>query len=99
MTRQLIKVVAPHMKLYRDDRTGIAWVENGTAGVSHSAHPNIGKTGSVRGMKDRGYWDANDRTVVVGDFIYNTSQFVASDQYDRIAAQHCECGGVHSSGD
>ena len=61
--KQLITEVAPYVKLYRDTRTGIAWVANGTVGLGHSCHPNIDASGSVRGMKARGYWRKDDRTV------------------------------------
>ena len=44
--KQLIRHVQPHIDLYTDPDSGLAWVENGTAGVAHSAHPNIDITGS-----------------------------------------------------
>ena len=40
-----------HIFLYRDDKSGLAWVEDGSTGLGHSAHPNISATGSVKGMK------------------------------------------------
>ena len=90
-----ISDVRPHITLHRCPRTGIAWVEDGTTGVAHSAHSNISATGSVRGMKARGYWDKADRTVRTHGFIYNISKAVVHDELDRIAAQHCQCGGTH----
>lgn len=54
--KQKLQDVRPYATLYRDDRTGIAWVENGSTGLGHSAHPNIHASGSVRGMKSLGYW-------------------------------------------
>jgi hypothetical protein len=92
-----IRDLAPYITLHRDDRTGIAWVEDGTAGVGHSAHPNIAASGSVEGMRDLGYWGKRDRTVRCRGFIYNISSCVVSDEYDRIAAQECRCGGEHGS--
>ncbi|WP_301124034.1 hypothetical protein [Mycolicibacterium fortuitum] len=65
--KQLINQVKPHIALYTDPDTGLAWVENGAAGIAHSAHPNIDATGSVAGMKDRGYWGREDRTVASPD--------------------------------
>lgn len=61
--KQFIKEVKPYCKLYRDDTNGIAWIENGSTGMGHSVHPNIGISGSVRGMKNLGYWDKDDKIV------------------------------------
>ncbi|KNZ68189.1 hypothetical protein Tfer_3271 [Thermincola ferriacetica] len=93
--KQLIKKIKPHVNLYRDDRTGIAWVEDGSTGNKHSCHPNIDSTGSVAGMKKMGYWGRADRTVRCCGAIYNIDRCVVSDEFDEIARQHCKCGGKH----
>lgn len=36
-------------------------------------HPSIHYTGSVRGMKSKGYWGKHDVCVRCGSFIYNLS--------------------------
>lgn len=95
MAKVLIKKVGEYQKLFKDDRTGIAWVEDGSTGSGHTCHPSIDATGSVRGMKSRGYWRPKDRTVRCGGFIYNIDSFIASDDYDWLAAEYCNCGGVH----
>jgi hypothetical protein len=95
MPRKLVREIQPHVNLYQDTKTGIAWVENGRAGIGHSAHPNISETGSVRGMKEQGYWDKNARTVESHGWIYNTDVLIVSDELDEIARQHCQCGGTH----
>jgi len=95
MSKIKIQEIRPHVTLYRDDLTGIAWVENSSTGCGHSAHPNIDATGSVRGMKDLGYWDKNARTVRTHGFIYNIDSYVVTDELDHIAAEHCQCGGLH----
>ena len=95
MARKVIKKVGEHQVLCRDDRTGVAWVEDGSTGMSHSCHPNIDKTGSVRGMKARGYWRHTDKAVRCNGAIYNISSFVATDDLDWLAAAHCRCGGKH----
>jgi hypothetical protein len=92
---ELVRTIGPHAKLYRDRKTGIAWVEDGSSGTGHSAHPNIDATGSVRGMKAKGWWGKNDRTVRSHGFIYNIDIFHTSDDYDVIAARACQCGGNH----
>ena len=95
MAKQLIKQIEEYVELYRDARTGIAWVENGKTGNEHSAHPNINATGSVKGMKKLGYWAKDARTVRCHGTIYNIDSFVVTDAYDDIARQYCQCGGVH----
>jgi hypothetical protein len=93
--KQLLKEVGPHKHLYRDTATGIAWVEDGSTGCGHSCHPNISETGSVTGMKGRGYWRDEDRAVKSHGFIYNIDSLVVSDDLDEMARQHCQCGGKH----
>lgn len=95
--KQLLEEIAPHVKLYRCTRTGIAWVEDGTTGCGHSCHPSIDPTGSVAGMKKLGYWNKTDRTVRTHGFIYNIDILLAdSDEYDEIARKHCQCGANHA---
>lgn len=95
--RQKLMDVRPHVTLYRDDGSGIAWVENRSVGIGHSAHPNISASGSIRGMKDLGYWAKDARTVRSHGFIYNIDSFVVTDEFDELAAEHCRCGGKHGA--
>lgn len=95
MAREMIEQIAPHAVLYRDPDTGIAWVENGSLGIAHSPHPNIDASGSVEGMKERGYWRKDAQTVRSHGYVYNISATVIEDEYDRVAADHCRCGGTH----
>jgi hypothetical protein len=89
--KRLIKEVKPNANLYIDDNTGIAWIEDGSTGMGHSVHPNIDITGSVRGMKDRGYWGKHDKIVRSHGWQYNISKFVISDELDNIVADYCQC--------
>jgi hypothetical protein len=95
-SKQLIEVIREHVKLYRDPKTGIAWVEDGTTGMGHSSHPNISATGSITGMRKRGYWGKNDRVVRSHGFLYNIDLSVISGELDRIACEACRCDGVHN---
>ena len=36
-------------------------------------HPSIHYTGSVKGMKEQGYWGKHDKCVRCGSYIYNLS--------------------------
>jgi hypothetical protein len=93
VSKTFVSAVDPHAELHRDHGTGIAWIKDGSTGLGHSCHPNIDASGSVRGMKARGYWDEDDRTVRSHGFIYNVDHVVASDRYDRLALQECKCIG------
>jgi hypothetical protein len=89
--KKLIKSINEYADLYIDDKTGIAWIEDDSTGMGHSVHPNIDITGSVRGMKDRGYWGREDKIVRSHGWQYNISKFVCSSELDEIVAKHCEC--------
>lgn len=39
-------------------------------------HPSIHHTGSVRGMKNLGFWRKKDRYVRCGQYIYNLSMTI-----------------------
>lgn len=95
MSKVLLEAIRPHVKLYRDPKTGIAWVANGESGCGHSAHPNIDATGSIRGMKAQGYWRKADRCIRSHGSIYNIDKLIVSDELDEVARQHCKCGGQH----
>ena len=71
MAKQFLRDVGEFKRLYIDSRTGIAWIADGSTGMCISVHPNIDITGSVRGMKNLGYWGKKDRTVRCNGFIYN----------------------------
>lgn len=91
MARQFIGNVKPYVDLYRDDRTGIAWVVDGSTGMGHSCHASIDASGSVRGMKKLGYWGKKDRVRRSNGLNYNIDTFVVSDELDEIAAEYCNC--------
>ena len=95
MAKTLIKQIGEHVALFRDEKTGIAFIENGCTGCEHSCHANIDTTGSVSGMKKLGYWRKEDRTVRSRGAIYNIDKLVVTDELDEIARQYCRCGGKH----
>jgi hypothetical protein len=95
MAKVLLREIALHQKLYRDPKTGIAWVEDGTRGLAHSAHPNIDATGSVRGMRALGHWGRHDRVVRSHGFCYNIESCIVDDELDAAARDACVCGGYH----
>jgi len=93
----LLAVLSPYLSGYRDSRTGIAWIEDHASGRGHSLHTSIARSGSVKGMKQLGYWNLNDRTVPSHGWIYNIDQYVP--ETDPLIQQwlldHCQCGGLH----
>lgn len=96
MAKQLLKKLSEYAHLYRDPRTGIAWVEDYSSGNGHSPHPNIHASGSVPGMKKLGYWGKHNRTVRSFGFIHNIDHVVITSEYDQIANDYCQCGGKHA---
>lgn len=95
MAKQYIREIKPYANLYKDTNTGIAWIKDGSSGCSFSVHANIDSSGSVRGMKERGYWGKNDRTVKSHGFIYNIDSFVCDkdNEFEKIVAEECTCQG------
>lgn len=93
--KQFIKKVEDYVNLYRDDKTGIAWIEDGRTGLGISVHANIDSSGSVSGMKKLGYWGKKDRTVRSHDWIYNIDSFVCdkNNELEMIVAYECKCQG------
>lgn len=91
--KQFIREINQYANLYRDDRTGIAWIENGSTGLGYSCHPNIDKSGSVIEMKQRGYWDKTDRIVQSHGYKYNIDRLVINekDKLDLIVSDECMC--------
>lgn len=91
----LVRRIPPHAALFRDPKTGIAWVEDGSSGLGHTAHANIASSGLVAQMKRKGAWGKDDRAVRSHGFIYNIDSCIVSNKLDRIARDACRCGGNH----
>lgn len=91
--RKSVKQIEPGAILYRDDISGIAWIEDTRAGIGISVHPNIDVTGSVQGMVARGYWGKNDRIVESHGWLYNIDRFACfpGDKMEEIVAAECMC--------
>lgn len=91
--KQFIREIEESVNLYRDDKNGIAWIEDGRTGLGISVHANISSTGSVSGMKNLGYWGIKDRTVRSHGYIYNIDRFVCDkkDELEMIVADECCC--------
>ena len=89
MAKRLVKEI----RVYRDDKTGIAWVENGS-GLRYSCHPNIDVSGSVEGMKSLGL--LGEKTILLyGPTASNTtsagSPVDEGNEFEMLAAQECMC--------
>ena len=89
------KQISKGIVLCKDNATGLAWIINGKTGMAHSCHPNIDISGSVRGMKNLGYWDRKDRIVRSHGFQYNIDKFVidTKEELDVLVAEECMCAG------
>lgn len=93
--RQIIREIEENVTLCRDDKSGLAWIEDGKTGNKVSVHANIDNSGSVSGMKKLGYWKNNAKTVKSCGFIYNIDTFVCNenDKLEKIVAEECLCDG------
>ena len=93
--KQFIREIEKNVILYRDDKTAIAWIEDGRTGLGISVHSNIDSSGSVLGMKACGYWRKSDRTVRSHGWIYNIDSFVCDkdNELEMIVADECRCQG------
>ena len=47
-------------------------------------HPSIHHTGSVRGMKKLGYWGKYNTCVRCGQYIYNLSITIETENFNRV---------------
>lgn len=63
---------------------GIVQGRNYSSGGGHSAYSNIDVTGSIRGMKKRGFWGKKDEIVRAHGFYFNKSQVLITDAIDAI---------------
>jgi hypothetical protein len=93
--KQFIREIEKNVNLYRDDKNGIVWIEDGRTGLGISVHASISSTGSVVGMKNLGYWGKKDRTVRSHGWIYNIDSFVCdkNNEMEMIIANECRCQG------
>ena len=92
--KKMIREINEYTTLYRDDVAGIVWIEDGSTGMGISVHSNISNTGSVRGMKDRGYWGRKDRTVRSHGWIYNIDTLIVDNNNPLeklLADTECKC--------
>jgi hypothetical protein len=87
--RALGVTLNPYQKLYSDPQTGLAWVENGSAGIAHSLHPNVQANSATRRMREY------QTFVECRGFLYNT-QACVSDDFAPLLRKYCQCGGSHN---
>lgn len=88
---ELVTRLKSGQEVYCNSQTGIATVHDGSTGLLYSCHPNISDTGSIRGMKNLGYWGKKDRCVRSSGYIYNIDMLVVSDELSEVAYKHCNC--------
>lgn len=64
---------------------GVIRVQDGTSGNGHTPWPNIDSTGSVAGMRARGFWGKEDEVLKALGSIYNVSKVVVEDELDLLS--------------
>ena len=90
--KRLIRKLGNYRTLFRDDNNGIAWITDGSTGCGYSCHSNIDISGSIRGMKNLGYWKKDARTIRSHGCIYNIDSLIVSNEWDKLLADHeCKC--------
>ena len=92
--KKLIRQINEYQALYRDTSNGIAWIEDGSTGTGISIHSSIDSSGSIRGMKNCGYWRKSDRTIRNHGFIYNidTLSYDKNNALERmLVSAECKC--------
>jgi hypothetical protein len=67
-----------------DAPTGLVWIEDGTIGGAHSAHPNVEANRITRKLPQYRGW------IEVRGFLYSPDRFVSTD-LDKLAAKYCCC--------
>lgn len=83
LKHQDAKLLNEYQRPKYDPHTGLAWIEDGTAGVAHSAHPNVEANRYTR-AKYPGWLECRG-------FLHSPEVFVST-ELDRIAAAYCHCG-------
>lgn len=73
-----------HQHAKYDPATGLVWIEDGTAGVAHSAHPNVEANRITRKLREYAGW------IEVRGFLYSPEVFASTD-LDKLAAKYCQC--------
>ena len=97
--KQLIKKIGNTLELYRCPETGIAWIdkkESRQMMISYyAAHPQLSAKANMPFMIEKGKWSPHARQVRTNGIIYDISQGLARNKYEKMAAEHCRCSGVH----
>jgi len=91
MSKTFIKQLAEYVELHRDAKTGIAWINDGKTGCEESLHPSIDKSGSIKGMKKKGYWGKNDKIITCNNGHYNISKESQFSVYAKTLKKACKC--------
>jgi hypothetical protein len=83
LKRSDAQLLNEHQRAKYDPRTGLVWIEDGTAGVAHGAHPNVEANAQTRRMHPD--W------LECRGFLYSPEVY-CSTELDQIAATYCHCG-------
>lgn len=91
----LVRRISKYVRLYRDDESGMAWIEDGHTGFSSNVHPSTDSSFGVDGMKSCGYWGMKDRIVESNGIIYNIDRLVydRNNLLEKIVKKECMCQG------
>jgi hypothetical protein len=80
--------LSQYQRAKQDPSTGLVWIEDGTAGVAHSAHPNVEANRETRRLHPT--W------LECRGFLYSPDVFTST-ELDKLAAAYCQCGPCKDS--
>jgi hypothetical protein len=89
--KKYVRKIEPHIDLYKDTRTGLAWAKNSKTGRVISVHPFISARESSKGMLSAGFWSRKDKLITTYGRTFNVSVFNCKDRVEAIIADTCEC--------
>lgn len=88
LKREDRKLLNQYQRIKQDPFSGMVWIEDGTIGGSHSAHPNVEANKITRRLHPD-YTECNG-------FLYSREIFTSTD-LDRLAAKYCQCASCIDS--
>lgn len=89
LTTKLVKQIDEDVKLYMDDKTGIAWLVDSKTGARYCPHPSIP---SHTDLYSRWSGGGKERIKIgIAGLTYDVSVSTISNSYDQIAKDNCLC--------
>lgn len=82
-----------NFKIYRNIKTGIAFVDDTEHGVIWSCHPMLSSDASIQMTRVNGIWKKEASIARNNGFIFNVDELDIVNPYNRLMLNYCECRG------